>query len=139
MITVYELPHYSELLNIAAANNLPIIKKKTELRNRLQKCKSKSKRRKLLKEYRRVKSLCLGLMFSFTAIDELSFPKKDRDDYKESFKRLERKGYVHKGTEFFNLTKAEKEIMSKVHKIHNNPISFGGRCDIPSEVLVKEG
>lgn len=138
MITVYELPHYNELLNVAATNNLLIMKKRIELQNRLHKCKSKTKRKKLLKEYRRVKSLCLGLMYSFSAIDELSFPKKDKDNYKETFKRLERKGYIHKGTEFFNLTKAEKEIISRVKKIHNNPISVGGRCDIPSEVIIKE-
>lgn len=63
MISVYDLPNYCIQVEASKNNNLPIMKKRLELHNRLRKCKSKTKRRILLKEYRDIKSLCFGLMY----------------------------------------------------------------------------
>ena len=63
MISVYDLPNYCIQVEAFKNNNLPIMKKRIELHNRIRKCKSKTKRRKLLKEYHDIKSLCLGLMY----------------------------------------------------------------------------
>lgn len=109
MITVYELPHYNELLNVAAANNLPIMKKRIELQNRLHKCKSKTKRKKLLKEYRRVKSLCLGLMYG-----RRTFPNEPLT----SIGRL------------VETTEKQVNRLQSLGLVHRAPMSVGGRCDI---------
>ena len=81
MISIYNLPFYRLYLNDAQAYNLPIVKRKIELHNRLMKCKSKTKRNKLLKEYRKVKSLCLGLMYGGASVIRDKFTSSSRVIY----------------------------------------------------------
>lgn len=104
MITVYELLHYNELLNIAATNNLLIMKKRIELQNRLHKCKSKTKRKKLLKEYRRVKSLCLGLMYGRASVVPDKFTSGSQVIYPSNLPIQKQNA--------FDLEKAEKLAMA---------------------------
>lgn len=81
MISIYNLPFYRLYLNDAQSYNLPIVKRKIELHNRLMKCKSKTKRNKLLKEYRKVKSLCLGLMYGGASVIRDKFTSSSRVIY----------------------------------------------------------
>lgn len=78
MISVYDLTFYNRQLSDAQKYNFPIVKRKIELQNRLAKCKSKTKRNKLLKEYLKVKSLCLGIMYGGASLVHDKFTSGSR-------------------------------------------------------------
>lgn len=98
MISVHDLPFYCTQLELAITNNMPIMKKRIELRGRLHKCKSKTKRKKLLQEYRNVKSLCLGLMYGRSVFPNESLTSIGRfaESTEKQVNRLQRLGLVHR-------------------------------------------
>ena len=78
MISVYNLAFYCTSLAASRSRNLPIMKKRIELQNRIRKCRSKTKRNKLLEEYRKVKSLCLGIMYGGASLVHEKFTSGSR-------------------------------------------------------------